>query len=427
VGAGFGMHRNFQSVSWAEHPACARVRAAVAAEAEQLTQTLVAWADINTGSENLAGLEQLAGVIQLYAEFLPVESEWLVDHVNGARCGLRWRMTGDGSGPSVLLNGHLDTVYGLEHPFQRCTVQLEQDRLHGPGVADMKGGLLILFAAVKAWLNSGLADQLSWEILLTFDEEVGSFQNTVHLQEAARRHDLGITFESSLPDGSLVRNRMGTGLVSVRAQGRAAHAGRDFAAGRNAITALSRFVDQAQALNGTVPDVIINTGRISGGGPTNVVPDFAEALINVRACTPGGEVAVMDGLRAIAAAVSRESGCKLEVDGGFTRPAKVANPAVELLMETWQQCGAAMGMELDWRDTGGASDGNTLQAAGLPIVDNLGAVGDLIHNPGEYVRLSSLVERAQLVAGFLVNLAGGRFDVGDQSFVNRLRAEKRRP
>jgi glutamate carboxypeptidase len=410
---------------FSEHPDCARVREGIRNEANNLTETLVEWAEMNSGSHHPEGIVALAHTIEAYASFLPVKPQWLRDPESGQPCALSWRVQREASLPSVLLNGHIDTVYGPEHPFQKCTQIPAEGRIQGPGVTDMKGGLVILFAAIKAWLESGLGEQLSWEILLTFDEEIGSFQNTIHLQEAAQRHDLGITFESSVADGYLVRNRMGTGVVEVSAQGRSAHAGRDFAKGLNAVAALGRFVDRAHELNHTIPDIIVNVAHITGGGPTNVVPDAAAAKMNVRAKTAQGEQTVMTALRETAATVAEETGCELELSGGFTRPAKEATPATSLLMQAWEHCGAAMNVAVNWRDTGGASDGNILQAAGLPTIDNLGAIGDHIHSPREYIRVSSLVERAQLVASFLMNLSGGQFDQSATSWLVRLRTERK--
>jgi glutamate carboxypeptidase len=402
--------------------ACQATAEWLAARSDGLAETLVAWAECNSGSDNQAGLLQLADLITAYADFLPVSPETLYDPVDGEPCALRWRCNpGDSSLPRVLLNGHIDTVFGPDHAFQRCHYSEDGTHLHGPGVADMKGGLVILFAALQAFLCTEFKDRLAWEILLTFDEEVGSEKNKQHLQAAARRNDLGIVFESSPHHEELIRNRMGTGRIDVICTGEAAHAGRNFDEGRNAILALGQFLAETHEMNRTVPGSIVNVGVISGGGPINVVPDFAKASLNVRAPTPAVQEALLEDIHKLAGEVANATGCRLAIRGGFSRPPKVVDPATEQLLLAWQQIGAVHGWEIYWRDTGGASDGNILAAAGLPTVDNLGAVGTHLHSDAEYTELPRLVDRAMLNTSFLIHLAAGQLSASDDDFITKLR------
>jgi len=398
----------------------------LASRSAELTATLTDWANCNTGSENQPGILHLAEIIKAYASFLPVRPQVLHAPSTGQICALLWQYSPrDSSLPRVLFSGHIDTVFGPTHPFQTCYLSPDGKRLHGPGVADMKGGLVILFAALEAFLRSDLKDELAWEVLLTFDEEVGSDQNTAHLIAAAQRNDLGIVFESSPNHSELIRNRMGTGKVEIHCQGQAAHAGRNFHDGRNAILALGQYLAQVADLNTTLPGCIVNVGAMTGGGPINVVPDQADAALNVRAISPEIQDLLMAQLHESAKITAHATGCLLTVTGGFTRPPKVADQATEQLLSAWCRVGRTLGVDIHSRDTGGASDGNILQAAGLPNIDNLGAVGTHLHSGAEFTQLSSLVERAQLNVCFLIHLASRQLDANGAPLLPFLRTPRK--
>lgn len=401
-------------------PACRTARATIDERLPEMLTTLKRWAAINSGSDNSTGLERMAKTIIDDSQFLGFEPEILYCQEAKQPCAIRWRRLSAGQ-PTVLLNGHLDTVYESDHPFQDCE-EIGDGKLRGPGVTDMKGGLVILFSALRAFLESEVSNQLGWEVLITFDEEIGSFKSKPYLEEAAANCDFGLVFESSIPDGKLVRNRLGTGVVTVTVEGRSAHAGRDFEKGRNAIVAASCFVERAHRLNTIIPGGIVNAGRIEGGGPVNVVPAHAEVEFNLRADTSETEASILDALEAIGANVGEEAECKVKIAGGFTRPAKVATRGNECLFSALKTVARAEGYELDWRDTGGASDGNIFQAEGLINIDNLGAIGDRIHSSSEYIFIDSLRTRSRLVACFLIGLASGAFDAGELSFIEQFKA-----
>ena len=398
-----------------EHAECQRARAAIGARQAELEAQLLDLANINSGSYNSEGLEQVALALVKHArQALPEKPDFIRHPQTGELTALRWQRIAPNT-PRVLLNGHLDTVYGSDSAFQSCTYSEDRRTINGPGVTDMKGGLVILFAALHSFLESELASKLSWEILITFDEEIGSHKSRPLLEQAAQSNDIGIVFESSLPDGSLIRNRMGTGTITVEAKGQAAHSGRDFERGKNAIVALSRFNSIAHELNATIAGAIINIAKMEGGGPANVVPDHARLEINVRAENSQAEQEVLCAIQSAAEVTSNQTGCQLAVSGGFTRPPKTSDAALERLIDAWQTTANAFGKKLTFKDTGGASDGNILQAAGLPNIDNLGARGNHIHSEQEYIECESLVSRSQLVASFLINLAAGKLDLTDLS------------
>jgi glutamate carboxypeptidase len=317
----------------------------------------------------------------------------------------------------------MDTVYGEDSPFQSVRV-MDEGRINGPGVADAKGGLVVMLVALECLERflggSGSAARhpsLGWEVLINPDEEIGSPGSKPLLLEAAARNNLGLLFEPALPDGSLVSERKGSGNFTVVVRGKAAHAGRNPQDGRSAIIAAAQLVLALQQLAapGTparhLAGVTINVGAIEGGGAVNMVPDLAILRTNVRVPTGGGVAAqtVEEEIRKLAASFQRD-GISIAVHGGITSPptppASPSSPTASLMQQI-TRCGAELGLKLAWHPTGGACDGNRLAAAGLPCVDSLGVRGGEIHSPGEFLWVESLAERAKLVGLLLMKLASG--------------------
>lgn len=372
------------------------------------------WANINSGSDNQIGLNQMLetledafSILDGKSERVPSNSHYLINdqgekvEIPVIDC-LRIRKRPEAK-QQILLGGHFDTVYGLESPFQ-TTTSLEGNLLKGPGVTDMKGGLLVLLHALKRWESSPYANELGWEVILNPDEEVGSQGSRSLLEEAAKKHTIGIWFEPALPDGSLVSGRKGSLNYTIVARGKSAHAGREFEKGKNAITGLSRFLLQLEEQTNLESGITVNVGKIKGGGPTNIVPDFALARVNIR-------VRTMEQVEVIESKIDdllKASTIDLEVHQDSIRKPKICDEKTEKILDSLRECGKEMGIDLKWRETGGASDGNTLAAVGLPNVDTLGVVGNHIHSTDEVVNLDSIPERAELVFRFMEKLAQGK-------------------
>ncbi|MFI5355874.1 MAG: hydrolase [Opitutales bacterium] len=371
---------------------------------ESLRDLLIRWCNQNSGSGNLAGLEALRGL--LAAEFATLSGAQVesVALRGTAAQALRIRVRPEAP-QQLLLSDHYDTVYGADHPFQRCDLT-GADTLRGPGVVDSKGGIVVMLAALRALESAPHAAQLGCEIILSPDEEIGSAGTEPLLVEAARRHRLALVFEPARSNGDLVKSRKGTGIFTVTVHGRAAHAGRDPAAGRNAILALAELLPRIDAL-GRLPGVMVNIGRMAGGGAVNIVPDLALVEINARATQTDDAAKFETALREIIAPVNSRDGFRAEIAGRFNRLPKVETPAECALFAAWQRCASEVGVTVDWQHVGGGSDGNILSAAGLPNLDGVGPVGDHLHSPQEYIRLSSLTERAQIAARFMAGVARG--------------------
>jgi glutamate carboxypeptidase len=379
-------------------------------EARALRERLERWANINSGSDHLAGLQQMAGALEAALRELTPDVTRVTVAPDG-RAALIARRRPEAA-RRVLCSGHYDTVYPAGSPFQACTLRNEQT-LCGPGVSDMKGGIVVMLAALKAFEQTSDAAALGWEIVLSPDEEIGSTASRPLLEAAARRAHLGLLFEPARENGDIVKSRKGTGIFTIACHGRAAHAGRDPGAGRNAIVALAEYLLAVNQLPSELPGVMLNIGRISGGGTVNVVPDFAEAEINARSTSAGDAARFVERLHELAATINAREGYRLEVGGQFNRPPMECTPVAERVFDVLQAAGRELNLApFSWAHVGGGSDGNLLQAAGLPCVDGLGAVGGNLHSPNEYIHLPSLVERAQLGALLLHRLASGAVALG---------------
>jgi len=389
------------------------IRAQVPAQRDELLRL----SNINSGSYNAAGVnrvaervEQLFAPLGARAERIELPRHAVTDDKGGKAehtIGRALRLRQRPEAPlRVFLGGHLDTVFGPNHPFQAARA-VNDDTLNGPGVADLKGGLLVMNLALSALERSPWKDRIGWEVLFNPDEEIGSEGSAPLLKEGAGRNHFGLVFEPSFPDGNLASARKGSGNFDVIVRGRAAHAGREPHLGRNAIRAAADVVAGLDALNGKRDGLTLNVGYVHGGGPTNIVPDLCVVKFNVRTSITDDECWLQEELDRILIAAQKREGIRLELRGSFSRGPKVMTPAIERLAGMIGECGRSLGLALEFKPTGGCCDGNNLAAAGLPNIDNLGVVGGEIHSDREFVRVSSIGERAQLSALLLMRLASG--------------------
>jgi glutamate carboxypeptidase len=388
------------------------------AQRDRMARLVAEWAAINSGSYNLTGLARFSQILQQHYAGLGGQMSEIdlppqrvidergneVDVPLAKAISIRKRPQAP---RQVFLGIHMDTVYSPDHPFQSVR-QADANTLNGPGVVDAKGGLVIMLVALEALERSPLAERIGWEVLINPDEEIGSPGSTHLFVQAAKRNQFGLVFEPSFPDGALVSERKGSGNFSVVFRGRSAHAGRDFHMGRNAVLAAADFAVAANRINGAMPGVTLNVGRIDGGGPVNVVPDLAVCRLNVRASDPADPPRIQSELNRIAAEVGAHLEVSVQLHGGFLSPPKPLDAPTLSLLESIAACGRELGLSLAWRASGGASDGNKLAAAGLPVVDSLGPRGGNLHSPGEYLLLHTLPERAKLATLVLQRVAAGQ-------------------
>ena len=379
---------------------------------EQMLEKVLAICNVNSGTGNLKGIQRVSEMLvdwfgQLGADFEtvslpPRESIDSAGQQVAQPLGQALHfIKRPNVRPRVLLCIHMDTVYATNHPFQKCRM-LDNGFLNGPGVADAKGGLIVMLYALLALEQSSQADQVGWEVIINPDEELGSPSSNAFLRDRAAQADWGLLFEPTLPDGTLVSWRKGTGNFDFVVRGVSAHSGREFDKGRNAIVGLAQLLQSIDALN-TDPKITFNVGRVEGGGPLNMVPDLAIGRINVRINSADRQDWVQSEFDRIAEEV-RGDGITVEQYGTFTSPPKQLDARSELLQRHIERCGAALDLEIKWQGTGGASDGNKFAAAGLANIDTLGPRGGDIHSSNEYLIVNSLEERARLTAMILAGL-----------------------
>ncbi len=309
-------------------------------------------------------------------------------------------------GRRLALVGHLDTVHppgGFEG------FEVEGGVARGPGVLDMKGGLVVTGLALAALRAGGLLAKLPLVWVVVSDEEVGSPESQPLLLARAGDAVAALVFEAGRPGDAIVTRRKGTGTVTALAEGRAAHAGTAHAEGVSAIWALARFVDRVQRLTDAARGVTVNVGTFVGGDAKNTVAERAQAGIDVRFVHPSDGDAVMVALHEAALdAAASVPGARIVLRGGISRAPLERTSASVALAEAYGACARASGLGDGEADlSGGGSDANTLAAAGVATIDGLGPRGSGLHTRDEQIVLSTLLPKAAAVVRLLAPRGGG--------------------
>ncbi|GAB4425856.1 MAG: M20 family metallopeptidase [Anaerolineales bacterium] len=304
----------------------------------------------------------------------------------------RW---GRGAG-GILLLCHMDTVFPLG-TLEKMPYHESDGKIYGPGVLDMKSGIVIALEAVeRLQTRGGLARRVT--LLCTSDEEVGSLTSEQLIVKLAKEAELVLVLESALSDGSLKTWRKGVGEFWVKVKGRAAHAGGNHAEGRNAIEEMAHQVLAIQKMTDYEKGTTLNVGVIQGGTVSNVVPEEAVAQVDVRVMQPGEWERVESEMRALKPVLD---GTSLEITGGLNRPPMPFDQTMKTTFEKIQAIGAEIGLDLKAGGSGGGSDGNFVAPLGIPVMDGLGAIGEGLHSGREFIDADSLEERAGLLAAII--------------------------
>jgi len=391
----------------------------VAARGAAIVGRAVDWAGINSGSRNGAGLARMLDLLEAAAAPLSAEvtrvpttgSTSVGDdgrvrteaHADALKITLR-----PDAPVQVILTGHYDTVFPADSAFQTVTTRPD-GALNGPGIADMKGGISVLLAALEAFETHPDKARVGWTVLLSPDEEIGSPASAPLLAELGARGHVGMTYEPALADGTLAGARKGSGNYHLIVAGKAAHAGRAFEEGANAVAGAAILAARLHALNGQREGVTVNVAKIAGGGPLNVVADNAVVRFNVRVPDKAAADWIEAALREIAAEPPFP-GLTLDLHGGMTRAPKPMDASQSALFEAVRETGALLGQTIAWKPSGGVCEGNNLPAAGLPNIETLGVLGGAIHSEHGFAWPASFVERAQLSALILCKIASGEID-----------------
>ena len=388
----------------------------VADQEDDMVALLERLTNINTGTLNKAGVAEVIGLLNTELLQLGFDSRTLAGNViEMPSCpGSEYTIdvadhllaTKSGEGKRMLMIGHVDTVFPVDSPFQ--TFSRDGDTAYGPGVSDMKGGLVVMLYALKALNHFGELEDKAISILLNSDEEIGSLSSRKYVEQQAALHDFGLVYESS-GNNRLTRARKGLGQARFVVTGRASHAGGAHQQGRSAIKELAYKIVQIENMTDYESGVTVNVGVINGGEARNTIAPCAEALVDLRYPEPQQGLDAVKRWEEIFGSVY-----SYPVDSGelstnswtsLHRPPKIPTEESDALLNKTIAIGRLLGQEFTVTDSGGGTDGSLTQAAGLPTLDSLGSDGTGAHSKREQGRISSLVERAQLSVVLIGRLA----------------------
>jgi glutamate carboxypeptidase len=361
----------------------------------QLVDDLVAYAELETPSDDLALLKKgLAHVEEWLAGRLgPPASR--AHHASGDYGDVvALEYAGAGDRPLTLL-AHYDTVWSAG-TVDDWPVRVEGDRISGPGVFDMKAGLVQAVWAVRALREAGVPHP-PLRLLLNGDEEVGSRFSRPLIEQACAAAAAVLVFEASA-DGALKTGRKGVGIFELDARGVEAHAGLDPESGASAVDEIARLVLQLHGATDPAAGTTVNVGVVRGGTRSNVVAGTARADVDVRVRSIAAQEHIDELLQGLA---PHDPRAEVAVRGGWNRPVMEPNAAIASVFALARRAAEQLGFALRETSVGGASDGNFAAAMGLPVLDGLGAVGGGAHARHEHVTVSGMVERAAVAAAVI--------------------------
>jgi len=358
---------------------------------EELMRDLV---EVSSWSSDKAGCDAATAILR---QATPGQCEAIASVKYGDHSAFHGiRKASDGG---VVMVGHIDTVF----PKDKFSGYRSDGKIaRGPGVLDMKGGLVVVTFALKALRELGLLDRLAFSFVVVADEEVGSPDSTAHLKRIASGAKASLVFESGRAGDAIITRRKGTGSFTAVASGRAAHAGNAHKEGANAIWAVSRFVDRVQALTDYDRGTTLNIGKISGGIGKNTVPDHAEALADMRFVTLDDA----EALRKRVLEAARDTGIagtQIQVNWGPGRGPMERSDASAALLALYAECQRESGLgHAEMPLVGGGSDAATTSHVGVPSIDALGPRGTGFHTLDECAELDSFVPKAQALVRYLI-------------------------
>lgn len=305
-------------------------------------------------------------------------------------------------GGRIMIVGHTDTVHARGSLAQR-PLRVEHNRLYGPGTFDMKANCALAIEVMRAFDELGVNPNCSVTLVLTCDEEVGSFSGWPLMEGIAQtdRPDAVLVMEPPASGGRVKTGRKGTGIFAIKVAGKAAHAGLEPEKGASAILELARQIERLHALNQSGSGITLNVGVVRGGTRSNVVAAEAEGEIDVRFST---EAESQELTRILTNLKPIDERTKVFVSGGINRPPLERTPAVVALFERARSIAGTMDFALGETQVGGASDGNFLAAMGIPVLDGLGISGDGAHAVHEHIELDDIARRGTLIAGLIATL-----------------------
>ena len=298
---------------------------------------------------------------------------------------------------NVLLLGHTDTVHPVGTNVLNPT-RIEDGKFFGCGIFDMKSGIVLMLEALRFMADTGVTPAHGITILLSCDEEVGSFTGRQLVELEARNAESCLVFEPS-SGGSVKTGRKGTGMFTIKTHGVPAHAGLEPEKGASAILELARQIEKLHELNDLPAGTTVNVCTARGGTTINVIPEHAECTVDVRFTSMDEASRIENAVRGLKPFDERVT---LEITGGVNRPPMERTPEVAALFENARSIAASFNYALGETQVGGASDGNFVGALGVPVLDGLGIAGDGAHRLDEHILVDDIANRAALITSLLI-------------------------
>src|SRR6266480_4715809 len=369
---------------------------------EQYLDDLKTTVNIDSGTYTKRGIDRVGAYLQ--ERFQSFGFSTRIDRQEQYGNHLVATHTGNApQGPRILLIGHIDTVFPAGEVERRPFAISQQNGRHiatGPGVLDMKSGVLIGLYGLHILIDAQEANYQNVTFICNSDEEIGSPSSKPLIEELAKQSDAAIVLEPGRAIATVVSSRRTSGQYRVEVRGVSAHAGVEPQKGRNAIFELSYQVQKMQALNGTIPGTTLSVGIIHGGERTNIVPDYAYCEMDVRVSDEAGIEAIEAAMHKVASKTVLQD-TSITLSGGMSCMPFERSKRNEQLIQLVKEAGSELGLNIEDVGSGGASDANNAAVVDVPTIDGLGAGGGLAHNPGEYIELDYLPTRIALLAGLV--------------------------
>tara|TARA_R110002020_G_scaffold76727_6_gene194247 strand:+ start:7207 stop:8358 length:1152 start_codon:yes stop_codon:yes gene_type:complete len=358
------------------------------------------WVEMETPSGDAAAVNRLADRIEVLAR----DARFSVERTAGTLgfgdiLAVRTPRLEGYNAKSVLILAHIDTVHATGTIQEKLPLREDGDRLFGPGIYDMKAGVLMALEAMK--LATKMGHNLPIDLLIVPDEEVGSKSSRPLIEEFARNAAYVLVVEPARDGGKIVTARKGVGMFDIVVRGRASHAGVRPLDGRSAIRAAARLVLELEALNDPVRGITVTTGTIHGGTGRNTIPAECRLQLDLRLPDAAIAAEVIDKIRGMTPV---DPDITFEISGDLNRPPFAQSEEGRRLFDHTARIAAELGIMLEGMVTGGGSDGNFTAALGVPTLDGLGADGAGAHTFDEHILVSSLVPRTVLLANLIASL-----------------------
>ncbi|MGY0615236.1 M20 family metallopeptidase [Vibrio sp. FJH11] len=357
--------------------------------------------NVDCGTYTTDGIEFIASQFEAKFQALP---GWNVKRIDCGKAGvgLEIRNKPEAEQIDVMLIGHMDTVFPIG-TVERRPMSMDENKAYGPGVSDMKSGLLNIVHAMRN-LDKAVLEKLSICICMNPDEETGSLDSVDWIQSVAKNAQNVLVAEAARADGGLVKARKGMARYKISFNGVAAHAGNEPENGRSAITEMANWILAINAMTNFNSGTTLNVGIVSGGNGANIVPAQAEAIVDVRFWSNEEYDEVDTKLNGLVETPFID-GVSIQLDREAYKPSMLPSVQTEGLMALVEKAASELSIDINWKEVGGGSDANNTAILGVPTLDGFGPIGAGFHSEQEYLLLESIEPRIKMLMRVLEKLA----------------------